>query len=286
MNNLIQAHLDGIETSLTALLESISTYNPSIPAATALLAADDSLQASLKTLQTHQKNHSRILHLREKIDKQNAQITDTLTLLAETRADLLSTPTSLPKEDRRDVPYRDLLDYAKRISRYSIPPNLRHSIPKPQALATKTVEETAGDDVADGDGDGDGGGKEEGDEAEKESFTLKSLGLEERNWLDPVSGVVFTPWPSEEVIKRGALAMIQGMLEKGDDPEGIGRQGLDQELGEDGVEGKVEEEEKVMGREDVAERAREAEGTGTRVERREEKPKVFGGLDLYDPEND
>ena len=47
MNPTIQAQLDRLETSLTALVDSIASYNPSIPAASSLLQADLDLQDGL-----------------------------------------------------------------------------------------------------------------------------------------------------------------------------------------------------------------------------------------------
>ena len=48
MNAIIQTQLDRVETALNTLIESIASYNPSIPAANALLAADDDLNNGLK----------------------------------------------------------------------------------------------------------------------------------------------------------------------------------------------------------------------------------------------
>ena len=48
MNAIIQNQLDRVETALNTLIESIASYNPSIPAANALLAADDDLNNGLK----------------------------------------------------------------------------------------------------------------------------------------------------------------------------------------------------------------------------------------------
>lgn len=48
MNTIIQTQLDRVETALNTLIESIASYNPSIPAANALLAADDDLNNGLK----------------------------------------------------------------------------------------------------------------------------------------------------------------------------------------------------------------------------------------------
>ena len=48
MNIIIQAQLDRVETALNTLIESIASYNPSVPTANALLAADDDLNKGLK----------------------------------------------------------------------------------------------------------------------------------------------------------------------------------------------------------------------------------------------
>lgn len=48
MNAIIQAQLERVESALSTLIESIASYNPSIPAANALLAADDDLNKGLK----------------------------------------------------------------------------------------------------------------------------------------------------------------------------------------------------------------------------------------------
>ena len=48
MNETVQAQLDRIETALTSLVDSIASYNPSIPAASNLLQADIELQDRLK----------------------------------------------------------------------------------------------------------------------------------------------------------------------------------------------------------------------------------------------
>ena len=43
MNNIVQNSLDQIEAALNALVDSLTSYNPSITAATNLLLADDEL---------------------------------------------------------------------------------------------------------------------------------------------------------------------------------------------------------------------------------------------------
>ncbi len=278
MNDIIQTQLDRVETALTQLIDSISSYNPSIPATSALLNADDELKQGLQQLATHQRNHARMHQLREQIAQKNQSITSTLKTLAATRADLLSPPTSLPSTETRNVPYTDLLDYAKRISRFTVPPTFRPALQLPTAQtpapaaaaavngadATSPVKETR-----------DGEAVENG--GEKDGIGMGSLEDVERKWLDPLAGMGFVPWVGEEAMRSGALAEIQAMVERGEDPGVVGVEevkgdGERMEGVEGGMEGNEEEEERRVER---------------RAERRvEEKPKVFGGLDLYDPDEE
>lgn len=238
---------------------------PEDPATRPLLLLLHPFDISVVT--THQRNHARIQSLRSTIDQQNASITDTLTTLASTRADLLSTPSSLPQKNAHNVPYNELLDYAKRISRYTVPPTFRPALPPAQPPLPPAVN---GDTVA----------VEEGAEdikEEKEGRATASLEDIERKWLDPLTQVPFVPWVSDEAIKRGALAEIQNMVERGEDPENVGAGGSEEEKGETMESGKNED---AAGRESGV----SADG-GMGMQKREEKPQVFGGLDLYDPDS-
>lgn len=282
MNDIIRDQLDRVEKALNTLIESIASYSPSIPAASALLEADYTLNKDLKQCKhersyqailtepspvaIHQANHARILHLRQKIESQNDHITSSLTTLASTRADLLATPTSLPHKDTRNVPYADLLAYAKRISRNTVPPTSRPTLTQPQPPGVSDLTGINGDSSA---------VKEE--EKWKEGRGTEALEDGERKWLDALSQIPFVPWVSDEVMKRGALAQIQGMVEQGINPENVGAGGVEEE--KDQVGGMAETE-------DVARRDDGGIGEQGRVESKESKPKVFGGLDLYDPESD
>ncbi len=273
MNALMQDRLSTLETALTTLTDSIAAYNPSIPAAHALLEADDALQASVQTLYKHQKNHAKILQLRAVIERQNTQITNHLTALAETRAILLSIPNSLPKEGRREVAYEELLGYAARIGRNTAPLSMRAKMGEVQTAEKQREKEGAMSGVEDAK-DGGSGGKQEG-------IGLESLLRTERLWLDQSTGVAFTPWPSEEVIKRSALAQVQAINEGGGEVGGGGDEGVDDvmmegsgETGGGGGNGAIKGD--VGG----------ANDPGVRVEKREERQKVFGGLDLYDPDEE
>ncbi|MDI1487429.1 MAG: hypothetical protein OHK93_006699 [Ramalina farinacea] len=269
MDQILLTQLDRLEAALTTLTESISDYNPSVPAAHALLAADEDLQRGLKQLHTHQCNQLKIQQLRDVIEAQNAQITSHLQLLADTRADLLSIPTSLPERGRREVEYGELLEYAKYVGQYTMPPNFRPS-----------MVESAGEEVGMVGVEGEGAiAQQQQQQQSGESKVLEDILRNEKQYLDASTGIQFTPWPSEDVIKRGALARIQGMMERGEDIEGRGR------LGSDKME--VEEEARE------AEEGKQAAGSTVKssaerapARRKEEAPKVFGGLDLYDPDEE
>lgn len=111
---------------------------------------------------------------------------------------------------------------------------------------------------------------------EKEGRGTASLEDMERKWLDPLKQIPFVPWVTDETIKRGALAEIQSMVENGEDPEDAGAKGPEEEKGE---RMEIENSGEAGGREGGV----GVEG-GTGMQR-EEKPKVFGGLDLYDPDS-
>lgn len=112
---------------------------------------------------------------------------------------------------------------------------------------------------------------------EKEGRGTASLEDTERKWLDPLTQIPFVPWVNDETIKRGALAEIQSMVERGEDPGNVGA-GVSEEGKKETAE--VGNDEDAVGRE----RGASVDG-GTGMQRREERPKVFGGLDLYDPDS-
>lgn len=266
MNTVIQSQLNRVESALTTLIDSIAAYNPSIPAANNLLAADDELQKGLKRLARHQVNHARILSLHEQIAQQNAQITSTVAALADLRTDLLSTPTSLPSKDTMEVPYTELLVYAKRISRCTVPPTFRTPLPpaQPQIVADPPP-------AVNGDTEASKQGEEEG-----RGIGTEALGTDERQWLEPLMQMPFVPWVDDDTMRRGALAQIQALVERGEDPADVKPEDAEDEC----------EKEQGLGMENVV-REQMSDLGGRDVRREQEsKPAVFSGLDLYDPDED
>ena len=107
---------------------------------------------------------------------------------------------------------------------------------------------------------------------------VESLAPDIKAWLDPQLQVPFLPWPSEEMVARSGLARVSGW---------VGAVGVE----DDGVaaEQAKEAEEEAQRRRDEEQRAAAARyddyeqqqvGSGA------PKPKVFTGLDLYDPDEE
>ena len=317
MNGTIQNQLDRVEVALNTLIESITSYNPSLPAAHALLAADDTLIKDLKirksytidlclnlamaywlpTVSVHQRNHALLHSLRTVTAALDHRTTKTLDLLSLTRVEILATPTALPSITNR-VPYLELLYYAQNICKYSSPSALQRpppvlkqapqeALPTPKAfqpvngvfdsftsVSTQALNlsQTYADDT----------GATSSMQARSRDLGISFLSDAEHKWLHPQTQVSLVPWPSEEVVRRGALSQIQAVLESGDHPENMAIKtddvvveggalvGLKREGQENGEANQKECEEIGL--------PRQADRPG------EEKPAVFGSLDLYDPD--
>ena len=213
----------------------------------------------------HQANHARILSLRSQVSSLNASITSSLTSLADTRAEILAQDVTPVTSTSRQVPYQLLLDYAARISRYTAPKDYRYAS-KGQINAEEAAAPVNGanantqhDEIA-------------AQNAEKEGEQPATQAQKE---------APFVPWPTEAIIKQGALGRVQAMLETGEDLVTLGSQNQvaivkDEDLKSEKIEDT-----------DVA--PPEAPTRAQEVDRRpatmEEKPRVFGGLDLYDPDD-
>ncbi|KAI9782443.1 MAG: hypothetical protein M1816_001895 [Peltula sp. TS41687] len=329
MNSILQAQFQRVESALNNLIDSISSYNPSPSAASALIEADDELTQGLEQLTTHQSNHATLVRLRHASAALSERITNVLTVLANTRAEVLSTPATTFPKDSRDVPYEDLLTYAKKISKFTtVPPNLRSSVaaaaaaaaagaPQPASSSSSASSPPPRDDEQrqqQQQQEQEQGG-ETGQDAEEQPrgeadtpmeieergiAVVASVAAEEepRQEMRPAVAVVghaFTPWPADDKIRRGALARIQGMFEAGEDPSLVVVVGGGMMV--EGDESMAAGREERQVRDDLVETRRPLDDTVDRemttstqrrepVPVREEKPAVFGGLDLYDPDED
>ncbi|TAQ90031.1 hypothetical protein B7494_g1663 [Chlorociboria aeruginascens] len=299
MDHIIDSRFERVEKSLATLINSISTYNPNPALAHDLVTADQELSKGLSQLSTHQQNHARILSLRSTSSTLDAQIRETLILLTTTRKSLLATPSAPLPETTKKISYEELLSYAGRISRFTIPQGYR-VVEKDEGNGNETEGEkpepqtngstpTAGLNGAEANGDGNPNTAMEIDSSTpisahpsnpnpfSQTQTQTAAQRETRNpnstalpadiaefMKEYASQNQFIPWPTEAVIRRGALATIQLMLDKGIDPATVG----DGESGEVGVEQRMIVEEEGKTAEEDRRRREEENRVAEEVERK------------------
>lgn len=238
----------------------------------------------------HQSNNARIQNLRVTLGALNQSITANLTLLADIRKDTLATPATTFPEKQRNVPYDELLEYANRISRYTVPPTFRSPAPTSQAPGLTSSQHPTVSTISTVNGvSADQRPLPSATESpsnfpvQGEGIGIASLEQSEVQWLDPLTQLPFMPWPSEEVIRQGALAQVQVMLEQGLDLSSVGDSEVNyvkEEATEDvivtGNHTKIGAGTNAYSKQPLA--------NGIPKPKEEEKPRVFGGLDLYNPE--
>jgi hypothetical protein len=270
------------------------------------------MHANLNPVSKHQANHARIQSLRSTSSALDDQIRSTLTLLTDTRSELLATPATVFQENTNPVLYSELLSYARRISKFTIPPTFREADGEgttSDALNVSQDTETKVDSQVEqldiktngtttpvvtngaigGLNSGEGG---TATPVDVENPTALPAVISE--WLNPLSGgPPFVPWPTEETIRRGALASIQVLLDQGVDPATFDpeksaeleadRKRLELEAETRKAEQEAEkarlEEER---REEMRRRQSVSAGLMTSAPQRDEQPAVFTGLDILE----
>lgn len=110
-----------------------------------------------------------------------------------------------------------------------------------------------------------------------------TLAPEQRAWVDHISNLQFVPWPRDDDIKSGSLARIQAMIDAGRDPAAMTKSRAEIE-----EEERLKEEAEQRELEEMRERHRK--GTMARPQQQEQQSEQdggeFGGLDLYNPDED
>lgn len=253
MDSYIDARFERVEKALATLIESITKYTPQTPQALELASADRELSNGLLDLQTHQNNHVRILALQAASNALDAQIRDTLRLLWNTRKDITSTHvTKFPHGPSYDVNWEELLGYARRISKTTLPapsilaaaaaasnlgdPIGAESVGEITGDAVNTPNTTAAPTPAPGAATPLGNGAATPAATQQQSQSQQQQqqqrqSTQQRNgtalpdewarFLDPLTDQTFYPWPTEEKIRMGALASIQAIIDQGIDPRGF-----------------------------------------------------------------
>ncbi|ORY12659.1 vitamin-D-receptor interacting mediator subunit 4-domain-containing protein [Clohesyomyces aquaticus] len=307
MDAILHSQFQRVEAALSTLVDSIASYNPNPQAAVDLVAADEELSKGLELLAQHQANHARILSLRHEVDSLAAQLKTSVSTLADLRHEIFDTPATTESESSRSVPINELLQYAKNISRYTVPPTYREPIPKGDSDTEKVREK----DDASGGLPSNGLGTPVGppgsmviadppaskDAAPEEEE--KQVTAEQAEWLTKLheAGVQWVPWPSHDKIRKGGLMVIQDMVDRGLDPhtrllpaeqELLDRQRREAaDLMKQQKEEKQREYEMRIENAKKAKAAQQAQGPETQQkEKAQEKPATFTAFDMYDEDED
>jgi len=231
MDTYIDGRFERLEKALANLIDSVNKYHPSIVHAKELEAADEELTKGLEQIQAYQINYLRVQQLRKSSAALDAQIKDTLTSLASTRRDITNTrTTTFPAGPNYPVAYDELLSYARRISKTTMPPagtsttspeiQTPADMATPSASAAPTPSQPLSPAV---NGTGTPLPTQQtavGTTQQSAVTTNTSLPDVVSQYLNPLSGQLFFPWPLEDKIRNGALASNQILAEKGIDPRG------------------------------------------------------------------
>ncbi|KAI1470561.1 vitamin-D-receptor interacting mediator subunit 4-domain-containing protein [Daldinia caldariorum] len=251
------------------------------------------------SVQTHQSNYRRIQDLRAATTSFDTQIKETLRLLANTRKELVNAPATVFPSDRPsyDIDYDELLAYASRISKTTIPPagaaNGLSAEPKAEnsgGLGTETAATTPAAGTPNGALTGAttpanvNGAQQQQQQQDpaSQSQQLVTTGAgdavvaqDELPWkLNPFSDVEFVPWPSEESVRKGALATLAFLSEKGVDPENYDPEEEKARKEREKEEQQAAEERERQEREERERRARE-EQARLRAEREKEQREAW-----------
>ncbi|KAK4213946.1 vitamin-D-receptor interacting mediator subunit 4-domain-containing protein [Rhypophila decipiens] len=247
MDKYLDARFERVEKALAVLIDSITKYNPSEKLADDLAVADRELAQGLKDLERHQNNYARIQQLRNESAALDSQIKDTMGALWSVRKEVKNTQTTNypPTGPRYNFTTVELLDYARRISQNTLPPpgvtngvDLSSSAAATPAAAdnpeaTTTAGQTpsasfnggttttVGTPAAPTPGPTDQSISQPGQPQQSQSQPgATSLPENLKPYIDRLHGAVFYPWPTEETIRRGALAGIQQLVDEGINPLG------------------------------------------------------------------
>lgn len=294
MDKYLDTRFERVEKALATFIDSIAKYNPSEKLAEDLVAADRELAAGLKELERHQNNHARILQLRAETAALDQQTKDIIGGLWNMRKEVKTTPaTTYPGPAAGGPKYKftthELLNYAKRISRTTLPPasliiensegqqqqqqqvggggqpmELDSAAPTPMpggATAAGTPAASAAPTPA---ASGPvttttSGTAPFSQPPPPPSANQTALPDDLKPHLNLLTGYQFHPWPMEDKVRMGGMAAYQSLVSRAMDPRGYDP--------EEEERRKKEEEEARKQAEERAIREREEEERKMREER-------------------
>ncbi|KAJ4270180.1 hypothetical protein NW762_001856 [Fusarium torreyae] len=285
MDTYIDGRFERLERALANLIDSVTKYHPSTPQAAELDGADIELSKGLEEVQTHQNNYLRIQQLRESSAALDAQIRDTLSNLATTRKDIVTThTTTFPAAQSYPIAYEELLNYARRISKTTMPPagtikavpatpdgqtpgpdSQTASVMTPSAPPSSQVQSPAAMN-------GTPHVSQEPVTQQSSMSANTSLPSEWTQFLNPLTDQIFLPWPNDLQIGAGALAANQVLLEQGINPKGYDPAEEEERKRREEEERKQKEEEDRIAQEEREKKIRE-ERERQRIERERQREK-------------
>ncbi|KAI0379319.1 hypothetical protein F5Y04DRAFT_260189 [Hypomontagnella monticulosa] len=301
MDKQLDTCFDRVEKALGTLVDSIAKYHPSVNQVNDLGLADVELNKGLEDLQTHQSNYRRIQDLRAATASFDTQIKDTLRLLANTRKELVGAPATVFPSDipSYDIDYDELLSYARRISKTTIPPvgalNDVSTEAKAESNGGVLGAETAATTPAGGTPNGaqssgatsvvaTANGAPQADPTQPSTAATSSENApaggpanppEGLPWqLNPYSNFSFVPWPNEEQVRKGALANLAFLSEQGIEAENYDPEAERQQKEREEEERRLAEEQERRDREERERKARE-EQLRIRSEREREQREAW-----------
>ncbi|KAK4184609.1 putative mediator of RNA polymerase II transcription subunit 4 [Podospora australis] len=292
MDKKLDGSFERVERSLALLIDSLTKYNPSEKLAQELASAEQDLQQSLKELEVHQNNFARIDELRRQTEHFDAQTKEIVQALWNMRKELKAVTTmnyssSTPKYD---FTVAQLLAYARRISRNTLPPpgvtngvDLTSSSTPGEAMTQDTPGlETGASTPAAAPTPGPG----QTPSAPNDSFQQQSQSQPSRTGTDlpihlkpavnPLENQSFYPWPTVDQIRSGALARYQDLINQGIDPKNYDpeeeeRKRLQEEEARREAEEKARQEREEQERRNREERERMARDMEARRQQQQEE---------------
>ncbi|KAJ5707625.1 hypothetical protein N7488_007426 [Penicillium malachiteum] len=310
MNTVMQSSLSEVEAKVNALLTTLTTSPTAAgapAAAIALLKADDNLSSSLRTLRRHQENYTKILQLRAETqrleDRVKSIVRDVEEFDKEIRTacgDDEESDSDLDSNDeddtgrkssRKEIDYRLLLDFARRISKYN------HEAAADVANGASSKQPGSQLQIPDKDMPMTGTGTNGEPNTEQGAEPVSSVTKTATQWLDDSANVTreiyMLPYPMEERIRMGLMGQVQ--LAAGNDPDKEVERLIREAEGLGVAEPPAPPPPVDTRQEEAANAAAQAASAATGVVRPpapvaapapKPKPKVSLDLDLYDPDDD
>ncbi|KAI2795278.1 hypothetical protein POX_a01883 [Penicillium oxalicum] len=235
MNSLMQSSLTEVESKLNTLLKHL-TSSPGAAgapaAAVSLLEADDKLTSSIDVLRLHQENYAKILQLRTEADRLEERVKNIVRDLegfdkeirlacgedhdgaSDSDTEDESETEKTGASARKEIDYRLLLDFARRISKYNQEAAADVAKGLGRGARIEARPQIADKDVAMKETNGEAGPGDENAEP------VTAVTKEATQWLDDSATLTreanMLPYPTEDRIRMGVMGK---MSIENDDPE-------------------------------------------------------------------